>query len=183
MKQLMKTVKCCYCCIKSFSWTLDIQYFWAWLFCSCSTTFCAALKMGSYAVFLSFALLFICQFQTVCLVSLRKMTLDFSRSTAELAESLSCDACSEMVDVIRKLAELKTSESVIGDVSVELCKKIVAADSSTIDDQICEMIIPEFMVLKNIIYVIWDIFAGRSAVRVWSHCTHYSGNMWHYSQW
>ena len=82
------------------------------------------------------------------------MTLDFSRSTAELAESLSCDACSEMVDVIRKLAELKTSESVIGDVSVELCKKFVAADSSTIDDQICEMIIPEFMVLKNIIYVI-----------------------------
>uniref|UniRef100_A0A1X7T6Y9 Sphingomyelin phosphodiesterase n=1 Tax=Amphimedon queenslandica TaxID=400682 RepID=A0A1X7T6Y9_AMPQE len=107
--------------------------------------------MGSYAVLLSFALLFICQFQTVYLVSLRKTTLDLSRSTSEVAESLSCDACSEMVDVIRKLAELKTSESVIGDVAVVICKKFVAADSSTIDDRICEMAIPEFM--DEVLYV------------------------------
>ncbi|XP_019855307.1 PREDICTED: sphingomyelin phosphodiesterase-like [Amphimedon queenslandica] len=102
--------------------------------------------MGSYAVLLSFALLFICQFQTVYLVSLRKMTLDLSRSTPEVAKSLSCDACSEMVDAVRKLAELQASESLIEEVLIVYCKKFNLAD-----DRICKMIIPEFK--DEVLYV------------------------------
>ena len=78
----------------------------------------------------------------VYLVSLRKITLGLSSSISEVAKSLSCDACLEMVDVVRKLAELKASESLIEEVSIVICKKFNLSD-----DRICEMIIPELKVL------------------------------------
>uniref|UniRef100_A0A1X7UA88 Saposin B-type domain-containing protein n=1 Tax=Amphimedon queenslandica TaxID=400682 RepID=A0A1X7UA88_AMPQE len=74
------------------------------------------------------------------------MTLDLSRSTPEVAKSLSCDACSEMVDAVRKLAELQASESLIEEVLIVYCKKFNLAD-----DRICKMIIPEFK--DEVLYV------------------------------
>ena len=57
------------------------------------------------------------------------------------ATGILCDACSEMVDAIRKLVELKTSESLIEEATIEYCKLFKLAD-----DRICKMIIPEFKV-------------------------------------
>ena len=56
--------------------------------------------------------------------------------------SILCEGCELMVDTVRKLSELHTSEKLIVKAAVEICEKFI----HRIDERICKLIVPEFKV-------------------------------------
>lgn len=89
----------------------------------------------------------------VILVFLALLNVTQSASLKTAAAGILCDACSDIVNGIRKLVELKASESLIEEAVIEYCKLYKLAD-----DRICKLIIPEFKVIR-VIYLYNVIFA------------------------
>ena len=63
-------------------------------------------------------------------------------TVGSLKESVLCEACTYGVNLIQKLLQLQTSEKLIVEAAIKVCKLFKIED-----DYVCENIVPEFKVL------------------------------------